>query len=74
MHDIIKIVKLFEDSEVLIDGVTEAVKHCRKKTRSVFLGTLLALLAAPAVQHLITIGRGVMTVGRGFYNSMDKNF
>ena len=49
MDDIIKIVKLFQDSDLLIDGVTEAVKYDRKKTRSGFLGTLLAFLVAPAV-------------------------
>ena len=27
MNDIIKIIKLLEDSGVLIDGVTETVKH-----------------------------------------------
>ena len=33
MNDIIKIVKSLEDSDVLIDGVTETVKHEIKKTR-----------------------------------------
>ena len=37
MDDIIKIVKLLEDSEVLIDGVTEAVKHETKKQEVDFL-------------------------------------
>ena len=33
MNDIIEIVKSLEDSEVLIYGVTETVKHEVKKTR-----------------------------------------
>ena len=33
MNDIIKIIKSLEDSSVLIDGVTETVKHEIKKTR-----------------------------------------
>ena len=36
MNDIIKIIKSLEDSGVLLDGVTETVKHER------FLGALLA--------------------------------
>ena len=33
MNDIIKIIKSLKDSGVLIDGVTETVKHKIKKTR-----------------------------------------
>ena len=32
MNDIIKIIKSLDDSGVLIDGVTETVKHQIKKT------------------------------------------
>ena len=46
MNDIIKIIKSLEDLGVLIDGVTETVKHEIKKTESGFLGTLLAPLAS----------------------------
>ena len=34
MNDIIKIIRSLEDSGVLIDGVTETVKHEMKKTRT----------------------------------------
>ena len=37
MSDIIKIIKSLEDSGVLIDGVTETVKHEIKKKESRFL-------------------------------------
>ena len=42
MNDIIKIVKLLEDSDVLIDGVTDIVKHEIKKQDGGFLRVLLA--------------------------------
>ena len=50
MNDIIKIIKSLEDSGVLIDGITEKVKHEIKKQEDGFLGALLAPLAALIVQ------------------------
>ena len=49
MNDIIKVIKSLEDSGLLIDGVTEAVKHEIEKHEGEFLGTLLASLAASLV-------------------------
>ena len=40
MNDIIKIIKSVEDSGVLIDGVTETVKHETKKQEGGFLSDL----------------------------------
>ena len=37
VDDFIKIVKSLEDSEVLIDGVTEAIKHAIKNRKVDFL-------------------------------------
>ena len=37
MNNIIKIIKSFEDSGVLIDGVTETIKHEIKNKKAVFL-------------------------------------
>ena len=74
--DIIKTVRLLEDSEVLIDGVTKVVKHEIKKQEGGFLAALLASLAASAFQPVISTvvkaiaGRRVMRTGRG-YNNMD---
>ena len=45
MNDTVKIIKSLEDSRVLIDGVTETVKHEIKKQEGRFLGASLALLA-----------------------------
>ena len=76
MNDIIKIIKsLEEDSNVLIDKITEAVKHEIKKQEDGFLPALLALLAASLVQPVISSvvkaisGRGV--IARKGY--IDKN-
>ena len=52
--DIIKIIKLLEDSGLLNDGVTEAVKHEIKKQEARFLGALLATLTASSVQPVIS--------------------
>ena len=81
MNDIIKIIKSLEDSRVLIDEVTDAVKHEVIKQEGWFLRALLATLAAfivqPIVQPLISSvvkgisGRGVRRAWRGY---IDKNF
>ena len=46
MNGIIKIIKSLGDSGVVIDGVTETVKHEIKKQDDGFLGALLPPLAA----------------------------
>ena len=72
--DIIKIIKSLEDSGVLIDGVTETVKHETKKHKGEFLGALLTPLATSLVQPVISSavkgvsGRGVRRAGRGYMN------
>ena len=72
MNDIIKIIKSLEDSGVLIDGVTDTVKHEIKKQEGRFFEALLAPLAALLVQLKIssvvngTSRRGLIRAGRGF--------
>ena len=72
MNDIIRIIKSLEHSSVLIDGVTETVKHEIKKQEGGLLGALFAPLAASIVQPIISSvvkslsGRGVRRAGRGF--------
>ena len=46
MNDIIKIIKSLEESNVLIDGITETVKYEIKEQEGGFLPALLAPLAA----------------------------
>ena len=50
MNNIIKTIKTLEDSDVLIDGLTETVKHEIKHQEGVFPGALLALLS-PSIQQ-----------------------
>ena len=55
MNDIIKIIKSLKDSDVLIDGVSETVKHEIKKKQEIgFLGVLLAPLVTSLVQIVIS--------------------
>ena len=76
MNDIIKIIKSLEDSGVLLDAVTEIVKHETKKEGG-FLGDLLAILAATIVEPVVSSivkgisGRRVRRAGR---ENMDKKF
>ena len=53
-NDIIKIIKLLGDSGVLVDEVTETVKHETKEKNCQFLGALLASLPASLVQPVIS--------------------
>ena len=53
MNDIIKIIKSLEASNVLIDDITETVKHEIKNQEGRFLPALLAHLAASLVQLVI---------------------
>ena len=51
VNDVIKIIKSLEDSSVLVDGITETVKHeiKKKKQEGGFLGALLAPLVVSLV-------------------------
>ena len=49
MNDIIKIIKSLQDSSVLINGVTETVKHEIKKRVIGFLGAFIPPLVASLV-------------------------
>ena len=67
---IIKIIKSLEDSGVLIDGVTETVKHEIKKQEGKFLGPL-AVSLVHLVISLVVKGisrREVRRAGRGYGN------
>ena len=65
MNGIIKIMKSLEDSTVLIDGVTETVKHEIKKRRRISNKAPLATLLVQPVVFLVVkgiSGRGVRRV------------
>ena len=81
MNDIIKIIKSLEDSNILIDGITETVKHEKKKKpkkqEGVFLPAFLAPLSTSIVKLVISSlvkgisGTAIRRAGRGY---IDKNF
>ena len=70
MNDIIQIITTLVNSDVLIDGVTETVKHEIKKKEGGFFLALLAPLAASLVHTVISSvvkgisGREVRRAGR----------
>ena len=77
LNNVIKIIKSLEISGVLIDGVTEAVKHEVQKQEGGFLGALLAHLAASLVQLVISAvvkGISVRAIRRAEKGYMNKNF
>ena len=73
VNDVIKIIRSLEDLGVLIDGVTETVKHEIKKQVG-FFGAVLAALVASLVRPMIfsklkgVFGRGVRRAGKGYMN------
>ena len=75
MNDIIKIKTSLEDSVVLIDGVSETVKHEIKKQEGEFYGASEAPLASSLVQPIISsVVKGVSRRGvrRAERRYMDK--
>ena len=72
MDDFIKIIKSFEHSGVLIEGVTETVKKEIKKQVGGFFGMLLGISDASIFVIMFT-GKGIVGVGRE-HIKMDKSF
>ena len=64
IDDIIKIVKSFEDSGLLLQGVTETVQNEVKEQKGGFLSMLLGTLGASLLGNLLT-SRGMYRVGKG---------
>ena len=64
MQDIIKIVKSLEDSDLLLEGVTETVQNEAKDQKGRFLSMLLGALGASLLGNFLT-GRGVNRAGEG---------
>ena len=75
IDDIIKIIKSLDDSSVLIDGVTETVKHEIKKQEGGFAGAVLAPLAASFAQPVVSsvvkdiAGRGLSIISNFNYET-----
>ena len=68
MEDIMKIVKLLEESGLLIQGISETIKNETKKQKSRFISMLLGILAASILGNALT-GKGVIRAGEGTIKS-----
>ena len=62
--DIIKIVKSLEDSDLLLEGVTETVQNEVTEQKRGFLTMLLGTLDATLLGNILT-GQGVKTTSQG---------
>ena len=59
IEDLIKIVKCFEDSGLLLKGVNETIQNEAKEQRPWFLSTLLGTLSASLLGNILA-GKGVI--------------
>ena len=64
MNDIIKIVKSLEDSDLLLEWVTETVQNEVQEQKGEFLSMLLGTLGASLLGNLLT-GWGMNRAGKG---------
>ena len=70
MNDIIKIVKSFEESGLLIKGISKAIKNEAKEQKE-FLGMFLGTLGASWLGNLLTV-KGKIRAGEGtFWDGQD---
>ena len=64
MNDTMKIIQAFENSNILLKGVTKTIKNETKKQKSGFLSMLLGTLGASLLGNLLT-GKGIIKTGTG---------
>ena len=64
MNDILEIVKPFENSGLLLKGVSETIQHEAKEQRGGFLSMLLGTLGASLLGDILS-GKGVIRAGEG---------
>ena len=64
MNDIMKLVKSFGESGLLIKGVSETIKNEAKEQKGGFIGMLLSTLGASLLGNLLT-GKGTIKSGEG---------
>ena len=68
MKDLIKIVKLVEDSGLLLKGVTESIQNEVKEQKGGFLSMLLGTFGASLLGNLLT-GKGAFHAGKGIHRA-----
>ena len=74
MEDIIKIVKLLEDSGLLLKGASETIQNEAKEQRRGFVSVLLGTLGASLLRNVLagkgaietSQGRGINRAGEGY--------
>ena len=72
MNDIMKLVKSFGESGLLIKGVSETIKNEAKEQKGGFLGMLLSTLGASLLGNLLTgkdtikSSKGTVRAGQNF--------
>ena len=64
MNDILKILKSFKNSGLLLEGVSETIKNEAKEQKGGFLTILLGTLGANLLGNILA-GKGVIRVGEG---------
>ena len=64
MNDIMKIIQALEDSDILLKGVTKAIKNQTNEQKGGFLSMLLGTLGASLLRNLLT-GKGILRAGSG---------
>ena len=64
MNDIMKIVQALEDSDILLKGVTIAIKNETKEQKWSSLSMLLGTLGASLLANLLA-GKGIVRAGSG---------
>ena len=68
MDDLIKKVKLLENSGLLLKGITESAQNETKEQKGGFLSMLLGTLGASLLGNLLT-GKGVNKKGKGIHRA-----
>ena len=71
MNDIMKIIEAFENSGILLKGVTKTIDNETKEQRGGFLGMLLGTLGASLLGNLLTGGKGIMRADDGIVRTGD---
>ena len=65
MENIMKIVKSYEKSGLLVKGISETIKNETKEQKREFVPMLLGTLAASLLGSVLT-GKGVIRAGENF--------
>ena len=71
MEDVIKIDKLLEESGLLIQGISEAIKNKTKEQKGEFISMLLRILAASMLENALA-GRQVIRADEGTIRAGDS--